>query len=102
MFDSLATTTVRWQSMDREYALDLYGRRLESALARGDDGLDGLDQAVGLLRDSSRPTFAFVFIACGGYAYFIWLDRDLSEVIAYWRGVDARHPAQDVDQYGSP
>ncbi len=91
MFDSLSGTSVRWQSVDRAYVLGLYGGRLASAVERGEDGLDGLDRAVAQLRESTEPSFAFVFIARNGNGFFLWLDPELSKVIAYWRGVESRH-----------
>jgi hypothetical protein len=90
MFESLSGTTVSCQVMEKSYLLDLYRARLESASVRGDDGLDGLDQAVGLLEASTESHVAFVLISWHGRGFFLWLNRDLSRLVAYWRAVDAR------------
>ena len=90
MFASLSGTSVPCQVVEREYVLGIYGARLESAIARGDGGLDGLDQAVNWLDASADTHFVFAFISWQGRGFFLWLSEDASRLVAYWRGVDAR------------
>ena len=90
MFASLSGASVPCQVLERDYVLDMYRRRLESAIARGDGGLNGLDHAVSWLEASVDTHFVFVLISWEGRGFFLWLSQDASKLVAYWLGVDVR------------
>ena len=90
MFESLSGTTVSCRLTEKNYILDLYRARLESASARGDNGLGGLDGAVSLLTASVESCFAFTLISWRGRGFFLWLSADASSLVASWRAIDAR------------
>jgi hypothetical protein len=90
MLASLAGSTVPYRLTERAHILGVYQARLESASARGDDGLGGLRAAVDRLAASEETDLAFVLISWRRYGFFVWLSEDASRVISFWQAVDQR------------
>jgi hypothetical protein len=90
MFDSLADLSITGRLTDREYLVELYRRRLEHAGPSDQDSLDGLRRALESLGSSTEPQLCFIISTWQGHGYFIWLDRQATSLVAYWRAVDAR------------
>jgi hypothetical protein len=74
----------------KEYWVDLYSARQETAVSMG-TGLAGeLSRVVDELSDFNGESLNLVMISDSGYGYFVWLDQNLSAVISCLRLRDKR------------